>query len=124
MITFVVDDYNNMNKALSRFLDYLKEGGADDDAVFDSRLVSCELITNVLRHCGGAAHFSGVFDDGRITITVRASTPGGEIVIPDLPSVLAESGRGLYIINAISGGNVLISGGDVTVTLFVDNTRK
>ncbi|MDE6373151.1 MAG: ATP-binding protein [Clostridia bacterium] len=120
MITFEVDDYKNMNSALRRFLDYLGECGVDEDYVYDSRLVSCELITNVLRHCGGSACFSGTFSGGMITITVRASTPNGEITIPDLPGVLSESGRGLYIINAISGGNVHIVGGDVTVTLFTD----
>ena len=117
MITFEVDDLRNMNAELAQFLRYLKGLGVDEDAVFDSRLVSCELITNVLRHCGGSACFSGVFDDGEITITVCATKPAGEICVPDLPSALAEGGRGLYIVNAVSGGNVSISGGNVTVKL-------
>ncbi|MDE6690626.1 MAG: ATP-binding protein, partial [Clostridia bacterium] len=106
-----------MNTELAEFLRYLQGLGVDEDAVFDSRLVSCELITNVLRHCGGAACFSGAFDNGEIVITVRATKPAGEICVPDLPSALAEGGRGLYIVNAVSGGNVYISGGNVTVKL-------
>ncbi|MCM1546480.1 MAG: ATP-binding protein [Clostridiales bacterium] len=119
MITFEVDDIRDMNAELAQFLRYLKSFGVDEDAVFDSRLISCELITNVLRHCGGSACFSGVFDNGEIVISVRAENPSGKICVPDLPSALAEGGRGLYIVNAISGGNVIISGGDVTVKLIV-----
>lgn len=117
MITFEVDDLKNMNAELARFLEYLEVLGADEDAVFDSRLVSCELITNVLRHCGCSACFSGALESGEITITVCASRPSGEITVPDLPAVLAEGGRGLYIVNALSGGNVRITGGNVTVKL-------
>ncbi len=120
MITFEVDDLKNMNAELARFLRYLKALGADEDAVFDSRLVSCELITNVLRHCGCAAYFSGVFERGEITISVCASNPSGEITVPDLPAVLSEGGRGLYIVNALSGGNVRIDDGNVTVKLILE----
>ncbi|MDE6558138.1 MAG: ATP-binding protein [Clostridia bacterium] len=117
MITFEVDDIKNMNAELARFLDYLESLGVDGDAVFDCRLVSCELITNVLRHCGGTACFEGEMSGGEITITVGASSPSGEICVPDLPEALAESGRGLYIVKAVSGGNIRIAGGDVTVKI-------
>lgn len=117
MITFEIDDISEMNAELFRFIKYLEGSGVDADAVFDSRLVSCELITNVLRHCGCSALFSGILSDGEITITVCASSPAGEISVPKLPEVLAESGRGLYIVNALSGGNVMIKGGNVTVKI-------
>lgn len=119
MITFEVDDIKDINGELFRFLRYLEALGVNADAVFDSRLVSCELLTNVIRHCGGTACFSGEFARGEVVITVSATQPNGKIVVPDLPSVLAESGRGLYIVNAVSGGNVKITGGEVTVKLTV-----
>lgn len=118
MITFEIDDINEMNARLKKFLEFLQACGADDDAVFDSRLVSCELITNALRHGGGRATFKGSLNGGIIEITVGA-TNTGMIHVPDLPSVLAESGRGLYIVNAVSKGNVRISEGVVTVKLAV-----
>ena len=119
MITFTIDDIKNINAELNKFLEFLRVCGADDDALFDSRLVSCELITNVLRHCGGRAIFKGSLSGGIIEITVGAENPKGTIRIPDLPSVLAEGGRGLYIVNAVSKGNVCISDGIVTVKLAV-----
>ncbi|MDE7086931.1 MAG: hypothetical protein K2O67_01940, partial [Clostridia bacterium] len=100
MINFEIDDIKDMNEELFRFLRYLEGLGVNADAVYDSRLVSCELLTNVLRHCGGTACFSGEFAGGEVKITVSATKPNGEIVVPGLPSVLAESGRGLYIVNA------------------------
>ncbi|MGN0807738.1 MAG: ATP-binding protein [Candidatus Coproplasma sp.] len=117
MIEFVVCEIDEMNGKLNRFVKYLKSADVDDDAVFYSRLVACELITNVLRHCSGVAQFSAYLADSGVKITVCASSPSGEIAIPTLPDVLAESGRGLYIVNAVSGGNVTIDGGDVTVII-------
>lgn len=117
MIEFAVDGINQMNGELNRFVEYLRAAMVDDDAVFYSRLVSCELITNVLRHCKGVARFRAELSEGGVTITVCASSPHGVIVIPTLPDVLAESGRGLYIVNEVSGGNVKIVGGNVTVVI-------
>ena len=119
MISFEVDDLQNMNERLSEFIGFLEASGVDDDAVFDSRLISCELITNVLRHCGCTARFKGALCDGEIIITVSAASPVGKITIPSLPCALAEGGRGLYIVNVLSHGNVVIAGGDVTVKLIV-----
>ena len=50
MITFKVDNLKNMNDCLKPFLDFLLRSGVTDDDVFDSRLVSCELITLSLIH--------------------------------------------------------------------------
>lgn len=117
MIEFEVDGIEEMNGELNRFVKYLQTQRVDDDAVFYSRLVSCELITNVLRHCSGNASFSAEISEGGVKITVCASSPSGVIAVPALPDVLAESGRGLYIVNEVSGGNVFIEGGNVTVII-------
>lgn len=117
MIKFEVDAIEEMNGELSAFIDYMLNSSVDEDAVFYSRLVSCELITNAIKHCGSSAKFSAEVCENSVKITVCASKPKGCISIPELPDVLAESGRGLYIINEISGGNVSISGGAVTVII-------
>ncbi len=117
MICFKVADLGSMNRQLARFIDYLENMQVNADAVFDSRLVSCELITNALKHTGGVADFRGSMVEGEIVISVRSDSINGGFVVPNLPDALAEGGRGLYIVNEISGGNVLISGGTVTVKL-------
>jgi len=117
MISFTVDDIRKMNEELRRFTDYLEGLNVGADAVFDCRLVSCELITNALRHCGGAASFSGVLRESGVEIKVCSAAASGKIAVPPLPDALAESGRGLYIVNSLSDGNVFIEGGNVTVII-------
>lgn len=106
MITFKVDNLKNMNDCLKPFLDFLRSFGVTDDDVFDSRLVSCELITNVIRHLGETANFEGGVKGDKIVITVSSENTDGTKLPATLPDVFAESGRGLYIVRAICCGNV------------------
>lgn len=117
MITFKVDNLINMNSALQSFLDFLKSEHVAEDDVFDSRLVSCELITNVIRHCGEIAFFRGDIDGDRIVIAVSSKSSKGIPVTPVLPDVFAESGRGLYIVNAICGGDIHVVGNEICVNI-------
>ena len=116
MISFKVDDLKNMNAFLKPFLDYLESENVDADCVFDCRLVSCELISNVIKHCGESAHFNGYLTGEEVVINVQGSSTA-VIPKPSLPEALAESGRGLYIINAVSGGNIRVQGNKITVIL-------
>lgn len=118
MITFKVDNLKNMNSELKAFVDFLRLSGANDDDIFASRLVSCELITNVIRHGGDEAEFTGTLTGDRIIITVSAESLKGVDVCGNPPDVFAESGRGLYIVKCISQGNVERgAGGEVRVEI-------
>ena len=98
LITFKVDNLKNMNAELKSFADFLRLSGADDDDIFASKLVSCELITNVIRHSGEEAEFFAELFPDRIQITVVAKGLDGVNIRTEVPDVFAESGRGLYII--------------------------
>ena len=74
-VGFKVDNLTEMSSALADFAEFLRGQQFRDDDVFASRLVSCELITNVV-----AKGLDGV--------NIRT----------EVPDVFAESGRGLYII--------------------------
>ena len=76
MMTFRVDNLKDMNASLQDFAEYLKGYRLTDDDVFYGRLVGCELITNVIRHCGEMALFSGGVQNDSIVICV--SSDGGE----------------------------------------------
>ena len=102
MITFKVDNLKNMNVELGTFVDFLKAQQISDEDVFLSRLVSCELISNVIRHSGETAEFKGELLLDKISITVTARCQSEIDLTPVKPNVLSESGRGLYIINAVS----------------------
>lgn len=102
MITFKVEDLKNMNAQLKAFSDFLRSLNVSEDDVFLCRLVSCELIANVIRHGGEAADFTGELLSDKISITVTAESQKNVNLTPPIPDVFAESGRGLYIINAVS----------------------
>lgn len=117
MMTFDVDNLNDMHDELQRFADYLLGCGLTEDDVFFGRLVGCELLTNVIRHCKSAARFCGGMEGGVIVITVASEGAKSFGLCRGLPDVLAESGRGLYIVNAVCNGNVTFSEGGVTARI-------
>ena len=101
MISFKIDDLKNMGPQLKTFADFLRLAGADDEDIFASKLVSCELITNVIRHGGDEAEFTGTLSNDAITISVTAESFKNLDLSRPAPDVFAESGRGLYIIKSI-----------------------
>ncbi len=98
MVKFKVDNLINMNSELRAFADFLRERNIADEDIFASRLVSCELITNVIRHCGESATFTGELSEEVITITVCSDSFKALEFPNEIPDVFAESGRGLYIV--------------------------
>lgn len=111
-----------MNSELSAFVEFLKSQQLADEDVFLSRLVSCELISNVIRHGGETAEFKGELLVDKISITVTAQSQAGINLTPSKPSVLSEGGRGLYIINAVSmNGIERLSDGELRV--FIKRTK-
>lgn len=115
MITFEVDNLINMNSALQAFLDFLRSEKVTEDALFNSRLVSCELITNVVRHTGKTAVFTGALNGDVIEIRVRCEGQKPFDVNTSLPDVFAEHGRGLYIIKRVCTGNIEQRDGEIKV---------
>ena len=101
MISFKIDNLKNMGPHLKTFADFLRLSGADDEDIFASKLVSCELITNVIRHGGDEAEFTGSLSGDTIMITVTAESFKNLDLTRPAPDVFAESGRGLYIIKSI-----------------------
>ena len=102
MITFKVDNLKEMSAQLAAFADFLRSSQVSDEDVFLSRLVSSELITNVIRHGGEEAEFKGELLCDKIAISVTALCQRGIDLNPARPAVLSDGGRGIYIINAVS----------------------
>lgn len=117
MISFKVDNLKNMNAELTSFAEFLRLSGADDDDIFASRLVSCELLTNVIRHGGDAAFFTGSLTREDIVITISADSLDGLDLNGAMPDVFAESGRGLYIVKCFTNRIERGSRGEIKVTI-------
>lgn len=122
MITFKVDNLKNMNVQLGAFADFLKSQQLADEDVFLSRLVSCELISNVIRHGGDCAVFKGELLGDKISITVTARSQANINLNPAMPDVFSEGGRGLYIINAVSM-NGIERGEEGELRVFIKRTK-
>ena len=119
MITFKVDDLSEMNAELRAFSEFLRGSSICDDDIFASRLVSCELLTNVIRHSGETAEFKGELFSDRIAITVTSKNMGGVNIHAGVPDVFAESGRGLYIVRCF--GEIEQSSEGLTVCIKLHN---
>lgn len=118
MITFKVDNLKKMNTELKVFSDFLRGAGVAEDDIFASRLVSCELITNVIRHGGDEAFFTGALSGEGIFITVAAESLKGLPLSGEMPDPFSESGRGLYIVKSfVTGG--LQRGNEGEVKVFI-----
>ena len=89
MMTFAVDNLTEMHRSLQRFAEYLRGAGLDEDDVFNSRLVGCELLTNVIRHCGHTAFFSGGVEGELIVISVSSEGAKKFELCRGLPDALA-----------------------------------
>lgn len=122
MITFKVDNLANMNAQLRVFADFLRAQKLADEDVFLSRLVSCELISNVIRHGGDSAEFKGELMVDKISITVTARSQANINLNPAMPDVFSEGGRGLYIINAVSM-NGIERGEDGELRVYIKRTK-
>lgn len=97
---FEIDSFEAMDRALKALVDLLEQLNIDENVVFDSRLVSCELLSNVLQHTKGRAFFMPSVKDGFVELQVDGENP---FVPPETSScagVYAESGRGLFLVDA------------------------
>lgn len=124
MINFKVDNLKSMSTKIAAFADFLRLAGANDDDIFASKLISCELITNVIRHGGDEAEFTGEMCADRITVTVTAESLKGVDLCRPVPDVFAESGRGLYIIRCFSTDIECSDKGGIKVVISRHNTDK
>jgi signal transduction histidine kinase/serine phosphatase RsbU (regulator of sigma subunit)/anti-sigma regulatory factor (Ser/Thr protein kinase) len=100
--TFDAGDATTAQQARIEFADLLRAQGAGEEDVYAAEIVFGELSGNVLRHapgkiqmlfdCSGSAPVLHVLDEG-----------AGFSFAPRLPhDIMAESGRGLYIIAALT----------------------
>lgn len=124
-VEFTVDNLKNMNALLRGFAEYLLSEQISEEDVFLSRLVSSELISNVIRHGGEAAEFRGELLPDKISISVTAECQKGVDINPPsaAPCVFSEGGRGIFIINAVSlGGIERGEGGELKV--YIKRTLK
>ena len=97
-----VSGYAALKAEIARMCGALKGMGVPENAVFSSRVVAHELLTNALEYGGGEAQFSFRRAGDEITICVQAKRPFRPPEKAARADLYAERGRGLYLVDALS----------------------
>ena len=104
---FKVKNYATLQTALDRLCEFLSEQNVHADSVFDSKLVACELLGNVLKYTDGEAGLHSEVKEDVIELKVLSDT---FFALPEkivCSELFAESGRGLFLVNTLCEGQVL-----------------
>ena len=96
---FEIDDYNALRQALPEMCNVFTQEALPEDAVFNSRLVATELLSNVLQHGGGRAYFRVQREGSEIRISVKGANDYRPPEKSTLADVNAERGRGLFLVD-------------------------
>jgi serine phosphatase RsbU (regulator of sigma subunit)/anti-sigma regulatory factor (Ser/Thr protein kinase) len=99
---FDVSDARAAQNARAEFALELRAHGANDEDVYGAEIVFGELVGNVSRHAKGSVEILVDWSGPLPVLHVRDQGPGFSH-IPRLPQdILAEGGRGLYIVAALT----------------------
>ncbi|MBO5525952.1 MAG: hypothetical protein J5993_04305 [Clostridia bacterium] len=93
-------DYEGMERVLKDLSDYLTKLNICDEIVFDSRLVTSELISNILQHSAGKAYFTGLVRNGFVELEIGSDEKFTPPAVSRCSTVYAESGRGLFLVDS------------------------
>lgn len=90
-------------RAARQLVRSLLEGRADGEIIDDAELVTAELVANAVRHAGTPIEILAGPLPGRLRVEVADRAVGAAPrVMP--PSLTAESGRGLQLVEALTDG--------------------
>lgn len=101
MMVVRIDNFDALKTALRRISAELFEEGDPDGAVFDSKLVINELVTNALRYGGGSALLSVEREGRELRVSVRGKNDFRPPEKSTCSDASAERGRGLFLVDAL-----------------------
>ena len=96
-----IADLCSIKRELDRLSAFLEEKQVIGDALFHSKLVFAELVGNIIRHSKAQAEVESKVEDGFVQLTVRATDGYIPPKKSECSDVYAESGRGLYLVDAV-----------------------
>lgn len=112
-----VKNYETLREALKRLCDFLAESDVPEDSVFDSKLVASELVSNILRHSDGVASLEGEIRGEFIELKIHSSARFCPPEQSRCSDVLAESGRGLFIVDSVCAERSFTEDGSIRVLI-------
>ena len=98
---FKIKNHVELQLALEGLSRFLLERAVSEERVFDSKLVACELVGNVLKHAEGVAELRGEIKDGFLELKIVSEKV---FAFPEkvlCSDVYSEHGRGLFLVKQI-----------------------
>ena len=114
---FEIDNYLSLREAIESVNQILLEHDVPAERVFDARLVVSELVGNVLRHAKTTATLGVEISGEFLEMHVRSDVPFVPPKVSKKAEVLAESGRGLFLVDSVSEERVSTKEGGTLVRI-------
>ena len=117
MVVIKIKNNAALQAALTELTNFLIHAGISEEQIFDSKLVACELLGNVLRHTEGEMGLQSEIKDGHIELKIFSKT---FFALPEeihCSGLFAEHGRGLFLVNEISEGQMFSEEDGIRVLL-------
>lgn len=124
--SFAAADATEAEWLRSAFGAYLRARGAEDADYYSAELIFGELVGNVVRHAPGPIVVDVRWTGEAPVLSVTDRGPGFALRAALPQDVLAESGRGLFLVNAFSDGVTVEPnpGGGTRVSVVLRIRRK
>ena len=117
-MVYIIHNYDDFKSAIDEICAVLSSHAISSEKVYDCRLISHELIANVLQHSGGSAKLTVDMEKEHVAICVKAECaycpPKGEC-----PEVTAERGRGIFLVDSISAQRTFTDDGEIIVKVSI-----
>lgn len=116
-MAYEIHDHESLKTAVDEVCAFLSSHAVPEERIFDCKLVAYELLANSLEHSGGKAWMQVELGNGEICITVRAERVYCPPQKGACPSLNAERGRGLYLVDSLSVERVFTENSEIKVIL-------
>lgn len=118
-MVYEIHDYDGFKKAIDEICSVLSSHAISSEKVYDCRLISHELIANVLQHSGGSARLQVAVEEVYVLICVKAERTHCPPQKGECPDVSAERGRGIYLVDSVSAERTFTQDGEIIVKVSI-----
>jgi hypothetical protein len=118
-VVYTIHDYDTFKKAIDEICSALSSYAISSEKVYDCRLISHELIANVLQHSSGGAQLKVAVEEEYVLISVKAECAYCPPQKRECPEVSAERGRGIYLIVSVSAERTFTQDGEIVVKVSI-----
>ncbi|MBQ8284010.1 MAG: ATP-binding protein [Clostridia bacterium] len=117
---FDVENHATLQRAVNTLCEFLLAQNVSSDDIFDSKLVACELLGNVLRHANGKARLCGEIKDGFLELKILSDSPFYPLEKQPCAEVYSEHGRGLFLVRSVCEERVFVDEDGIRVLIKIN----